>query len=38
MGRVLELTLVREILVNHGFEFSLKTIKERQTEFIIIFK
>ena len=37
-GQGIGLTLVREILVNHGFEFSLKTIKEKQTEFTIIFK
>jgi two-component system nitrogen regulation sensor histidine kinase NtrY len=37
-GQGIGLTLVREILVNHGFEFSLKTIKEKQTEFAIIFK
>ncbi|NCD68428.1 sensor histidine kinase [Mucilaginibacter agri] len=32
-GQGIGLTLVREILMNHGFEFSLKTIAERQTEF-----
>lgn len=37
-GQGIGLTLVREILVNHGFEFSLKSIKEKQTEFTIIFK
>jgi two-component system nitrogen regulation sensor histidine kinase NtrY len=37
-GQGIGLTLVREILINHGFEFSLKTIKEKQTEFTIIFK
>jgi two-component system nitrogen regulation sensor histidine kinase NtrY len=36
-GQGIGLTLVREILVNHGFEFSLKTIAEKQTEFTIIF-
>jgi len=37
-GQGIGLTLVREILMNHGFEFSLKTIAEQQTEFTIIFK
>jgi two-component system nitrogen regulation sensor histidine kinase NtrY len=37
-GQGIGLTLVREILMNHGFEFSLKTVAERQTEFTIIFK
>ena len=37
-GQGIGLTLVREILMNHGFEFSLKTIADRQTEFTIIFK
>ncbi len=36
-GQGIGLTLVREILVNHGFEFSLKTVGEKQTEFNIIF-
>jgi len=36
-GQGIGLTLVREILVNHGFEFSLKTVAEKQTEFNIIF-
>ena len=36
-GQGIGLTLVREILMNHGFEFSLKTEAERQTEFTIIF-
>jgi two-component system nitrogen regulation sensor histidine kinase NtrY len=36
-GQGIGLMLVREILVNHGFEFSLKTVAERQTEFIINF-
>ncbi len=36
-GQGIGLTLVREILINHGFEFSLKTIAEKQTEFNIIF-
>ncbi|MDB5017559.1 MAG: hypothetical protein JWQ84_2391 [Mucilaginibacter sp.] len=29
--------LVREILINHGFEFSLKTITDKQTGFAILF-
>jgi two-component system nitrogen regulation sensor histidine kinase NtrY len=37
-GQGIGLTLVREILINHGFEFSLKTLGERHTEFTIIFK
>ena len=37
-GQGIGLTLVREILMNHGFEFSLKTLAERQTDFTIIFK
>ena len=37
-GQGIGLTLVREILMNHGFEFSLKTVAEQQTEFSIIFK
>jgi len=37
-GQGIGLTLVREILINHGFEFSLKTAPGRQTEFTIIFK
>ncbi len=36
-GQGIGLTLVREILVNHGFEFSLKTVAEKQTEFSIYF-
>ncbi|MDB5022716.1 MAG: hypothetical protein JWP78_471 [Mucilaginibacter sp.] len=36
-GQGIGLTLVREILTNHGFEFSLKTTAEQQTEFTIIF-
>jgi two-component system nitrogen regulation sensor histidine kinase NtrY len=34
-GQGIGLTLVREIMLNHGFEFSLKTIAEKQTAFII---
>jgi two-component system nitrogen regulation sensor histidine kinase NtrY len=36
-GQGIVLNLVREILVNHGFEFSLKTVAEKQTEFTIMF-
>jgi two-component system, NtrC family, nitrogen regulation sensor histidine kinase NtrY len=36
-GQGIGLTLVREILVNHGFDFSLKTVAERQTDFTIFF-
>lgn len=36
-GQGIGLMLVREILVNHGFEFSLKTVAARQTEFVINF-
>jgi two-component system nitrogen regulation sensor histidine kinase NtrY len=36
-GQGIGLTLVREILVNHGFEFSLKTVAERKTIFRINF-
>ena len=36
-GQGIGLTLVREILINHGFEFSLKTIQQGQTEFTIYF-
>ncbi|MEO3406200.1 ATP-binding protein [Mucilaginibacter sp. CAU 1740] len=34
-GQGIGLTLVREIMLNHGFEFSLKTVAERQTEFAV---
>ncbi|UOE46738.1 ATP-binding protein [Mucilaginibacter sp. SMC90] len=34
-GQGIGLTLVREIMLNHGFEFSLKTVAERQTEFVV---
>lgn len=37
-GQGIGLTLVREVLMNHGFEFSLKTVAAQQTEFAIIFK
>jgi len=36
-GQGIGLTFVREILVNHGFDFSLKTITQKQTEFTIVF-
>jgi len=34
-GQGIGLTMVREILLNHGFDFSLKTVKPGQTQFII---
>ncbi|RWY46009.1 sensor histidine kinase [Mucilaginibacter gilvus] len=36
-GQGIGLTLVREIMLNHGFEFSLKTIAEHRTVFSINF-
>jgi len=36
-GQGIGLTLVREILINHNFEFSLKTVTPKQTEFTILF-
>lgn len=36
-GQGIGLTLVREILVNHGFEFSLKTVTAKKTDFTIMF-
>jgi signal transduction histidine kinase len=36
-GQGIGLTLVREILLNHGFEFSLKTMGDKQTEFTVYF-
>jgi two-component system nitrogen regulation sensor histidine kinase NtrY len=36
-GQGIGLTLVREIMLNHGYEFSLKTIAEKQTAFTISF-
>jgi two-component system nitrogen regulation sensor histidine kinase NtrY len=36
-GQGIGLTLVREILVNHGFDFSLKTITPKKTDFTIQF-
>ena len=35
-GQGIGLTMVREILLNHGFEFSLKTVKPGLTEFMIM--
>jgi len=34
-GQGIGLTLVREIMLSHGFEFSLKTVAPNQTEFTI---
>ena len=34
-GQGIGLTLIREVLVNHGFELSLRTVAEGKTEFII---
>ena len=36
-GQGIGLTLAREILVNHGFRFSLKTVRQNCTEFTFIF-
>lgn len=36
-GQGIGLTMVREILLNHGFEFSLKTVVPGMTEFVIMF-
>ncbi|MBB5394366.1 PAS domain-containing sensor histidine kinase [Mucilaginibacter sp. AK015] len=36
-GQGIGLTLVREIMLNHGFKFSLKTIAEGHTDFTIHF-
>lgn len=36
-GQGIGLTLVKEILLNHGFEFSLKTIDNTETRFTICF-
>jgi two-component system nitrogen regulation sensor histidine kinase NtrY len=30
--------MVREILLNHGFNFSLKTVAPGRTEFVILLK
>jgi len=37
-GQGIGLTLIREILQNHGFTFSLKTVQNNMTEFIIHFQ
>ncbi|MDF2191121.1 ATP-binding protein [Paraflavitalea sp. CAU 1676] len=37
-GQGIGLTLIREILINHGFEFSLRTISAGNTEFVIRFE
>jgi two-component system nitrogen regulation sensor histidine kinase NtrY len=37
-GQGIGLTMVREILLNHGFEFSLKTVQPGRTEFVILLK
>ncbi|WP_184549668.1 sensor histidine kinase [Mucilaginibacter sp. FT3.2] len=34
-GQGIGLTLVREIMQNHGYEFSLKTVSVGQTEFVV---
>jgi len=36
-GQGIGLTLVREILLNHGYEFYLKTLSAERTEFVIKF-
>jgi two-component system nitrogen regulation sensor histidine kinase NtrY len=36
-GQGIGLTIVREILLNHNFRFSLKTIAEKETAFTIEF-
>jgi two-component system, NtrC family, nitrogen regulation sensor histidine kinase NtrY len=36
-GQGIGLTLIREILINHGCEFSLETNQQGKTEFIILF-
>lgn len=36
-GQGIGLTLVREILLNHGFAFSLKTLQIGQTDFVVQF-
>lgn len=37
-GQGIGLTMVREIMLNHGFEFSLKTVQPGITEFMILLK
>lgn len=36
-GQGIGLTIVREILLNHGYEFFLKSFSEKRTEFVIKF-
>ncbi len=36
-GQGIGLTLTREILLNHGFKFSLETNEKEETEFVIEF-
>ncbi len=36
-GQGVGLALIREILINHGFDFTLKTVNEGNTEFSIQF-
>ncbi|MBN2600465.1 MAG: ATP-binding protein, partial [Candidatus Marinimicrobia bacterium] len=36
-GQGIGLTLIREILINHGFQFSLNTLQQGCTEFSIYF-
>jgi signal transduction histidine kinase len=36
-GQGIGLLLVREILLNHGFQFKLHRLREKQTEFLIEF-
>lgn len=36
-GKGIGLTLVREVLINHNFEFSLRTVRPGQTDFIIFY-
>jgi two-component system nitrogen regulation sensor histidine kinase NtrY len=36
-GQGIGLALIKEVLINHGFEFSLKTVDEGRTEFVIQF-
>jgi two-component system, NtrC family, nitrogen regulation sensor histidine kinase NtrY len=36
-GQGIGLTLVREILIHHDFDFSLKTITPKKTDFVIMF-
>lgn len=36
-GQGIGLALIKEVLMNHGFEFSLKTVASERTEFVIQF-